>query len=212
MLALATYHPQHPSVVSAAAPSGGRHRLAIHDRQDARREPVERFIQAVYQARHGALVRHYAPVLVSLRDEDDQILAAAGYRVADAGPLFLERYLQQPVDVLLGQDSQPVPRGRIAEVGHLSAVQAGAGKRLIHLMGPHLAGLGLDWVVSTLTQELQHLFVRLGITPLALGVADPAQLGAAAADWGSYYDHRPVVVAGRIDLALRMLARRRSVA
>jgi hypothetical protein len=79
-------------------------------------------------------------------------------------------------------------------------------------MGPQLAGLGLEWVVSTLTQELQHLFVRLGITPLALGVADAAQLGAAAADWGSYYDHRPVVVAGRIDLALRMLARRRSAA
>jgi hypothetical protein len=69
----------------------------------------------------------------------------------------------------------------------------------------------LEWVVSTLTQELQHLFVRLGIAPLALGMADPALLGADAADWGSYYDHRPVVVAGRLDLSLRALARRWSL-
>lgn len=210
MLALAM--SSHSSGLSVATQAASRHRLAVHDTQDGQRERVERFIHAVYRARYGAQVRHYAPMLVSLRDEDDQIIAAAGYRVAETGPLFLERYLQQPVEVLLGQGSSQVQRTRIAEVGHLSAVQAGAGKRLIHLMGPQLAGLGLEWVVSTLTQELQHLFVRLGITPLALGVADAAQLGAAAADWGSYYDHRPVVVAGRIDLALRMLARRRSAA
>lgn len=209
MLALAT-SPHGPGLSVASLPAG-RHRLAVHEAHDPQRARVERFIHDVYLQRYGARVRHYAPVLVSLHDEAGELLAAAGYRTGDTGSLFLERYLQQPVESLLQQGTAVhVPRARVAEVGHLSAVQPGAGKRLIHLMGPHLAGLGLDWVVSTLTQELQHLFVRLGITPLALGVADVAQLGAAAADWGSYYDHRPVVVAGRIDLALRVLARRRS--
>lgn len=211
MLALATSHPA-AGPVAAALPERRQH-LLIHPGQDAERVQVERFIHEVYRQRYGARVRHYAPVLVSLRDTQGEIIAAAGYRIAEAAPLFLERYLAQPVEALLERHTpQRVLRQRIVEVGHLSASQAGAGKRLIHLMGPHLAGLGLEWVVSTLTQELQHLFVRLGITPLALGVADPALLGAAAADWGSYYDHRPVVVAGRIDLALRMLERRRSAA
>lgn len=205
MLALATSHPL------ANTPPERRQTLHVHAAQDVERAGVERFIHEVYRERYGARVQHYAPVLVSLRNEEGEIIAAAGYRVADSAPLFLERYLSQPVETLIDRDAtQRVARTRIVEVGHLSAVQAGAGKRLIHLMGPHLAGLGLEWVVSTLTQELQHLFVRLGITPLALGVADPALLGAAAADWGSYYDHRPVVVTGRIDLALRMLERRRS--
>lgn len=205
MLALATSHPV------ANMPIERRQTLLTHAVQDADRADVERFIHGVYRERYGARVQHYAPMLVSLRNEADEIIAAAGYRVADTGPLFLERYLSQPVEALIDRDTTlGVARARIAEVGHLSAVQAGAGRRLIHLMGPHLASLGLEWVVSTLTQELQHLFVRLGITPLALGVADPALLGAAAADWGSYYDHRPVVVTGRIDLALRMLERRRS--
>ena len=207
MLALAT---SLSAADPAAALSERRQHLLIHPGQDVERAEVEYFIHGVYRERYGARVQHYAPVLVSLRDEQGEIIAAAGYRVADTAPLFLERYLPQPVEALLDRDAVPhVSRTRIVEVAHLSASQAGAGKRLIHLMGPHLAGLGLEWVVSTLTQELQHLFVRLGITPLALGVADPALLGALASDWGSYYDHRPVVVAGRIDLALRMLERRR---
>ncbi|MFO6419891.1 thermostable hemolysin [Hylemonella sp. W303a] len=210
MLAQAS-HPPFTGLSVAALPPGRRH-LAVHPVDDEERPQVERFIHDVYRDRYGARVQHFAPTLISLRDEAGEISAAAGYRVADSGPLFLERYLSEPVEALLGRDAcASVSRARIVEVGHLSAVQPGAGKRLIHLMGPHLASLDLEWVVSTLTQELQHLFVRLGITPLALGLADPALLGADAADWGSYYDHRPVVVAGRLDLGLRALARRWSL-
>ena len=63
-------------------------------------------------------------------------------------------------------------------------------------------------MVSTLTAELRHLFVRLGVTPLALGAADPQRLGELAARWGSYYEHQPVVLAGNLSQALNQLARR----
>jgi hypothetical protein len=49
-------------------------------------------------------------------------------------------------------------------------------------------------VVCTLTAELRHLFLRIGITPLALGAADPDALGQDVGRWGSYYDHHPVVL------------------
>ena len=75
-------------------------------------------------------------------------------------------------------------------------------------MGPHLASQGFEWVVSTLTAELRHLFLRIGVTPLALGVADPVLLGEAARNWGRYYEHHPVVLAGHLPQALRQLARR----
>ena len=65
-------------------------------------------------------------------------------------------------------------------------------------------------MIGTLTQELRQLFLRLGIVPLPLAEADPARLGAEISRWGSYYDHRPVVLAGRIDLALAALSRRRA--
>lgn len=171
----------------------------------ARRAEVEAFIRRVYAARYGARVKNFMPELVVLLDEDGELFAAAGHRSAGEHALFLERYLDAPVDRLLGTAS---PRSRIVEVGHLVAARAGQGRRLILQLGPHLAALGFDWVVSTLTEELRHLFSRLGIQPLALGIADPALLGAEAADWGSYYEHRPLVLAGQIAPALHALARR----
>lgn len=181
--------------------------LTVHPPGSSDREQVEQFIHRVYKKSYGASIQQYAPVLLSLSDGSGQIAAAAGYRIASSGPLFLESYLSEPIESLIPTDAS-VPRGRIAEVGHLSSEQSGAGTRLIRLIGLHLAGLGLQWVSSTLTQELQHFFVRLGIAPVALGAADPARLGPQAQSWGSYYEHHPVVVAGRIDLALSRLSRR----
>ncbi len=183
--------------------------LRLHGRDDAQRAEVEQFIRTVYAERFGAVLRRFAPQLVSLRDADGHITAAAGYRSAATDTLFLERYLDEPVQVALARHAGEAPaRAGIVEVGHLAAARAGEGRRLILLLGPHLAAQGCQWVVSTLTEELRALFVRIGVTPLALGRADAAMLGAEAADWGDYYEHQLVVLAGHLPLALRRLARR----
>jgi hypothetical protein len=190
-----------------ATPSSPR-QLFVHPLDDPRRAEVEAFIRRVYAERFDAELRSFAPVLVSLRDADG-IVAAAGYRAASRGPLFLERYLHAPVEALLaGHADVPPARARIVEVGHLAAVRAGEGRRLIRLLGIHLAALRFEWVVSTLTEELRHLFVRIGVTPLALGRADPAALGTEASRWGRYYEHAPVVLAGHLRQALQQIARR----
>jgi hypothetical protein len=93
------------------------------------------------------------------------------------------------------------------EVGHLAAMRAGAGRVLMPLLGAHLADLGFDWVVSTATCELRNLFARIGLEPLVLGVADPTVLGADAVQWGSYYTHRPLVLAGSIEAGMTRLVR-----
>jgi hypothetical protein len=182
--------------------------LHVHPEGDPLRHEVETFIARIYQARYGAEVRTFARTLVSLR-EDGQLVAAAGYAFAEQGGLFLERYLEAPVEaVLAARAGAPPTRQGVVEVGHLAAARAGEGRRLILRMAPHLATLGCQWVVSTLTEELRHLFVRIGVTPVALGAADPAALGEDAARWGSYYNHHPVVLAGNLPGALRHLARR----
>ena len=200
-----------PTTVSAASTASSR-RLATHGRQDPGRSAVESFIRRVFEARYGASLTSFAPVLVSLSD-DTGIVAAAGYRRADGGALFLERYLDAPVDALLAQQSAVAPaRADIVEVGHLAATKAGEGRRLIAQLGPHLAAQGFQWVVSTLTEELRQLFLRIGVAPLALGQADPRALGDDAAAWGRYYAHRPVVLAGHLPQALRRLQQRGLVA
>jgi hypothetical protein len=205
---------QCPVASSAPSPFFGAAGLHIHRVGDAERDQVQAFIARIYAQRFGARVQQFAPCLVSLRDPlSGELVAAAGYRFADSGPLFLERYLSAPIETLLSaQHGAPVARRGVVEVGHLAASRAGEGRRLIGLLGQHLAQApdqrSAEWVVSTLTQELRHLFVRLGVTPLALGQADPAAVGEELPAWGRYYEHRPVVLAGRLQAALRLMDRR----
>jgi hypothetical protein len=183
--------------------------FGIHPDSDPRRTEVENFIRQVYARRFGARITHFAPVLVSQRDRAGALVAAAGYRHGAQGPLFLERYLDAPVERLLARHAGHQPRrADIVEVGHLAAGRAGEGRRLIYLLGPHLAAQGFQWVVGTLTRELRQLFVRIGVTPLELGQADSAALGPEAVHWGSYYEHGPLVLAGHLPDALRRLGRR----
>ncbi|MDB5956370.1 thermostable hemolysin [Ramlibacter sp.] len=182
--------------------------LATHTAGDPCRLEVEDFIRGVYAHRFGAALPSLAPVLVTLRDRSG-ILAAAGYRPAAEEPLFLERYLAQPVEAMLAPHPQaPARRRSIVEVGHLAARKAGEGRRLILLLGPHLAQHGFQWVATTVTQELRHLLVRLGLTPMTLGLADPRALGEQATLWGSYYRHQPVVVGGYLPQVLQQFQAR----
>lgn len=204
----------YPALPSSEPPTRRPERAAsaarplLHGPHGPQRAEVEDFIRRVYAARYGADVRVFAPMLVSVHD-GERIVAAAGYRPAALGPLFLERYLGVPVEALLpAQAGQPASRLGIVEVGHLASERFGEGRHLIHLLGLHLAEQRFDWVVSTLTEELRRLFIRLKVVPHALGVADPAALGDEAAGWGSYYEHRPVVLAGRLAPALDLIARR----
>jgi hypothetical protein len=193
------------SVKPDAAPP--RSQLVTHRIDDPQRSEVEDFIHGVFASRYGADVQHFAPHLVSLQ-VSGEIVAAAGYRSAADGPLFLERYLSYPVETLLASQAQVRPlRRSVVEVGHLAASRPGEGRRLIGLIGPYLSAQEFVWVVGTITCELRQLFIRIGVTPLALGTADPAALGSEASHWGSYYDHHPVVLAGNLGQALRRLAR-----
>ncbi|HZM33839.1 MAG TPA: thermostable hemolysin, partial [Burkholderiales bacterium] len=57
----------------------------------------------------------------------------------------------------------------------------------------------------TATRELRNAFLRLKLWPLLLAPANPLRLSAAAAAWGSYYAHKPIVMGGRIaDCLLRL--------
>lgn len=190
--ALNLAEPPHAGPFLAAEP-----RFEVHREGSRARVEAQRFVQRVYAAHYDATVRTWAPVLVTL-EEDGAVQAAAGYRVA-AAPLFLERYLPQPVEAAIARHAGArVARGSIVEIGHFASARPGAGRRLMALLGRHLAGQGHAWAVSTTTEELRLIFRRLRMRTVELGRADPAMLGDGAADWGSYYEHAPLVMAGEI--------------
>ena len=163
------------------------------------RAEIERFIAERFRDAYGARVSHFCAHLLGARDRAGALQAAAGYTPAGAGALYLEHYLDRPVEkalaALLGER---VPRGRIVEVGNLVSAGAGAARRFLPALGRHLASLDHRWVVFTATREVRDLLQRLSYPAHLLAPARPERLPDGGVAWGSYYAHDPSVMAGRL--------------
>ena len=167
------------------------------------RAALERFVAERFRIVYGARVSHFCANLLGIRDAGGAWHAAAGYTPAAAGALFLEHYLDQPVETLLsGAAGRPVARERVVEVGNLAAAAAGMGRVLVPALGRHLYALGYRWVAFTATHELRNAFRRLRLEPLLLAPALAARLPDRGAAWGTYYAHDPSVMGGCIAACL----------
>lgn len=179
-------------------------RLEPVPRSHPQRAAFEQFIAKRFLRAYGASVSHFLPNLLGVRDGLAQWQAAAGYAAAQAQELFLEQYLDRPVEQTLAAAlGRPVTREGVVEVGNLAAASAGMARALIPELARHLHRLGYRWVVFTATHALRNSFKRLGLQPLPLAIADPARLPDGGKSWGSYYTQDPRVMAGRIALGLR---------
>jgi hypothetical protein len=182
-------------------------RITQIEADSPRRGEVEAFIRLVFARHYGASVASFAPQLLIL-EQDGSIVAAAGWRDAGTGPLFLERYLDQPIETVMTQlIGRPVQREHIVEVGNLAADRSGSSRYIFTDLAARLDQRGHEWVVFTATRELIGIFARLGLPLLVLGKADPARLGADATAWGRYYETEPIVVVGRVRHGLDRLER-----
>lgn len=159
--------------------------------------PIVEFIQQRYAAEHGA----NAPVAYSSfisRMRSDERGAALGYRRASEGPLFLEAYLDAPVEQMLRPAlGVELPRSAIIEIGSLAGNSCTSLLSLWH-RAAHELSADAQLGVAVLTRPLRGMLRRLGITLHELVPADGSRLGAARAQWGRYYDTDPVVCAGSL--------------
>ena len=172
--------------------------LRYYQPQTCGRGVVERFAADQYALHYSAQVAEFYPHQLALFDNEG-LRACLGFRAASDGPLFLEQYLHTPVERAIGARLGPaLARSQIVEVGGLAADWAGAGRRLIVMAIVWLHGAGYNVAAFTATRGLVNSFVRLGLSPLDLGSADPARLAPSATDWGRYYAHGPRVYAGLI--------------
>ncbi|WP_247256527.1 thermostable hemolysin [Pseudomonas moorei] len=166
---------------------------------DPQRECFETYIQQRFRKAHGADIRHFMPELFGMSNDAGELCAVAGVRLADDGELFLERYLDEPIDPLISAAAdRPVERTGIVEVGNLAASDTGSARMSIIAITYLLAMGGLEWVAFTGNIGLVNSFHRLGLKPVTLCAADPARLGDDRYSWGSYYESKPWVHVGNI--------------
>jgi len=184
--------------------------LTLLNRSSRARADVEGFIAHTYARHYGAVVRHFLPNLLCLHGLDGGISGALGFRHALGASLFLEHYLDIPVEGALSAHlRRPCDRHGVVEVGSLAAGSAGGTRALITALTGYLKGAGHDWAVFTAVASLRNSFQRLGIELLTLGAAHREDLPAdEQANWGDYYKASPMVVAANVHQSYLALSAR----
>lgn len=158
---------------------------------------IATLIRNRYEAVHEAKPATDYPVYLTI-GLPEAPEAALGFRNAGDGSLFLEAYLEQPVETLLAERfGRPVPRARIVELGDHASRRSTATVALWREAATALEGQA-DVAVAVLTRPLRVMFERLGLHLLVLAPARVEVLGEAGKDWGRYYESDPMVCAGNI--------------
>ena len=183
--------------------------LILHPVSSNQRGQVEQYVFSQFRANHGASVRDFMPLLFTMSCHDE-FTSAVGIRPACGNDLFLEQYLQEPVENALGVLSDHnVNRGEIVEVGNLVSTQGGSSQLIYLVMAMILHRAGFKWLVITATPQVQKSIKRLGFELYALADADLSALDdSSLSGWGTYYENRPGVVAGNLAEAMAVLADR----
>lgn len=161
------------------------------------RTEIEQFISNVFHQAYGAKIKRFKPCLMSLRNQDNKLVAACGFRSAALEPLFLETYLDRPIEKVLSEHTGfPVKRNGIVEIGNFSVAEPGMARYLITAINDQLYETSNQWGVFTAVPMLHNTFIRLGINPEILGVADKNRLPPEEqAEWGNYYEQNPKIMA-----------------
>jgi hypothetical protein len=188
-------------------PPGQNLRLISVREGDAGRPELEDYVRTAFQAKHGAAIRSFMPTLLSFRDRHDLLRGVVGLREAQRGPLFLEQYLDRPVEQAIaeavahrsspvGPRSAAIQRHDIVEVGNLAGASCRSAARMMAQLPAHLMAERYSWIVFTATAALRQILESLGSPLIELARADGASVAGARDEWGRYYETDPRVLAG----------------
>lgn len=164
------------------------------------RARVQDFIKTIYQKSYGADIEVDYPILMSVRNTDDEILAALGFRYADKDPLFLEQYTHAPLENILGS-----ARNEIAEIGNLASAGQGASIFLFAALASYLNHKNIHYAAITGTDFLHRYFERIGLNPQRICDAQITALADGGQNWGTYYDTQPRVLVGSVKTGVERL-------
>jgi len=187
--------------IGGTAQRGSAHpHSALIDASHPRREDVESFIAQRFLDVHGARINGFMPQLLACFDARGRVRAALGIRAAGLQRLFLEYYLDSPVEQVIAERSGVASaRARIVEIGNLASRDRRASRELFRILSGRLHAERYEWAVFTGCSALQRMFAPLGIETHTLGRALQARLPRDQQTWGGYYEDNPRVVACRVD-------------
>ncbi|MFE0510523.1 thermostable hemolysin [Streptomyces sp. NPDC058964] len=174
-------------------------RITLSQRDTPDYQVAADLVQDVFAAQYDARIRPnpdaFLAYFETAEDDSESALACAGLSFPEQDGILLERYLDAPVEKIIADElGSPVAREQILQIGNIASVRASAGGEIIKALPLVMACLGRPYAVMTMTGRLAMLMQRLGVVFHPLVDASRDRLTPEeAAQWGSYYDTRPVV-------------------
>jgi hypothetical protein len=184
-----------------------RLRIVTCEAGDTRRAEAEQFIRDRFRRTHGAHIETFMPTLLMATAIDGTLQGVAGCRAADGNALFLERYLDAPIEEVLSKSTGArVRRSEVVEVGNFACRDSRVACAFTSQLPRYLIGMGNVWIAFTATVSIRRILRLLGARCVNLGAADGACARDGADRWGRYYSNDPRVMGGYLPLARRIPA------
>jgi len=182
--------------------------LEVLNEKDSARGEAESFATICYRDSYGAEIKTFCRELLVLRTSSGEIVSCIGINMAGERALFLEQYLDTPVEQqIAARLKRPVDRAKIAEIGTLATQHKG----LCRLTMVGLAGLlksrGIEHVAFTGIKSVRNAVQHLGIPLHFLTSARADRLKEGVGEWGSYYDAAPEVVFSEVAIGCRQIGK-----
>ncbi|MEX0943781.1 MAG: thermostable hemolysin [Pseudomonadales bacterium] len=175
------------SLFRIAAPGTSDHILA------------QNLVAEEYRRHFGSAVSH--PLAYSLNlHQDDELVGCMGFSPALDDTLFLEQYLDEPIESMIAatmRGGAAVFREEIVEIGSFAVRRRQYALPLMIEMAQAMLARGFTTAVCTATGPVAGCLGKLGIAHVRLARADASRIPDAN-QWGSYYALDPVVLGGDI--------------
>lgn len=163
------------------------------------RSCLESTVRSGFGTHFGACIAGFMPRF-AYYEHSSGGTGVIGLRRASEEPLFLENYLDRPIETILAEVSDTLfSRDRIAEVGQFVVDDRNIVGSFFRDLVPFLASEDCDWVCFTGTNKIRAILKRVGFEGLPIAVADESRVASQVDSWGDYYDHDPVVIVGKLD-------------
>lgn len=154
-------------------------------------------IRNCYAHHFGARVEEFLPWLLRVTCREDRCRGVIGLRPAARERLYLEDYLDEPVEEAIASlVGHPVPRTAVVEIGQLAVESRRVVVPLFRELVPFLLQHGYGWVCFTATGPVRSLLARAGLAGCELAAASEDRVAGRHDAWGDYYRHDPRVIAG----------------
>ena len=183
--------------------------IKLLKKNDTHRNTVEQFIKQGYQHAFNANIYQFMPLLLTLYKGKKQ--AALGIRTCKksssfaTSPLFVEQYIQAPIEQQGVLKSENIKRHHIVEIGNLHSNSKLLTLQLFLLTAVALYVSRYKYMVFAGTEQVLNIHQSIGIKLHHICMAKQSNLLEGADNWGSYYQTAPQVVAVNLQQVMEVI-------